>query len=113
MPPPRVSPATPVVEMIPPVVASPKLCAAWSKSPQSQPPWTRATRASGSILIPFIELRSSTMPSSTVPNPGTLCPPSRTARGSPLSRAASTAMRTSVTSTARTTASGRRSIIAL
>ena len=44
MPPPRVSPATPVVEMIPPVVASPKLCAAWSKSPQSQPPCTRAIR---------------------------------------------------------------------
>ena len=113
MPPPRVRPATPVVEMIPPVVASPKLCAAWSKSPQSHPPCTRAIRRSGSMRIPFIELRSSTIPSSTVPNPGTLCAPSRMASGNPLSRAASTAIRTSVTSTARRIARGRRSIIAL
>ena len=43
-PPPSVSPATPVVEIAPPVVASPCACAAASKSRQRAPPCTRAVR---------------------------------------------------------------------
>ena len=41
MPPPRVKPPTPVVEMIPDGTASPNACVAWSTSPQVQPPPTR------------------------------------------------------------------------
>ena len=42
MPPPRVRPPTPVVEMIPPVVASPNGYVAAFRSPQVAPPETRA-----------------------------------------------------------------------
>ena len=47
MPPPNVSPPTPVVEMKPLGVASPKGWVAWSTSPQVQPPSTRTVRADG------------------------------------------------------------------
>ena len=47
MPPPRVSPPTPVVEMMPPVVASPNACVAWLKSPQVAPPSARAVMRAG------------------------------------------------------------------
>src|SRR5438874_7831876 len=79
MPPPNVSPPTPVVEMKPLGVASPKACVAWSTSPQVQPPSTRAVRATGSTRIPFMPDRSITRPSSQAPRPGPLCPPPRTA----------------------------------
>ena len=42
MPPPRVMPPTPVVEMMPLGVARPKAWVAWSTSPQVAPPSTRA-----------------------------------------------------------------------
>ena len=87
MPPPNVSPPTPVVEMKPLGVASPKACVAWSTSPQVQPPSTRTVRADGSTRIPFIPERSITRPSSQVPSPGPLCPPPRTANVSSCSRA--------------------------
>ena len=54
-----------------------------------------------------------TTPSSFVPNPGTLWPPPRTARSSPLSRAKLTAAITSPAFSARTTTAGRWSIMPL
>ncbi len=44
MPPPRVSPPTPVVEMMPLGVARPNPWVAWSTSPHVQPPSTRTVR---------------------------------------------------------------------
>ena len=86
MPPPRVSPPTPVVDTIPLGVASPKAWVAWSTSPQVQPPSTRTVRAAGSTWMPFIGERSMTSPSSTVPKPAALWPPLRTAIGSRVPR---------------------------
>ena len=87
MPPPSVRPATPVVEMMPPVVA--RLCSwvAALKSPQVAPPCARAVRFPGSTLTARIPDRSATTPSSTVPKPGTLWLPPRMARGSSCSLA--------------------------
>src|SRR5207237_1066380 len=48
MPPPSVSPAIPVVEMMPPVVARPNACVAWLKSPHVQPPSARTVLAAAS-----------------------------------------------------------------
>jgi hypothetical protein len=67
----------------------------------------------GSTRTFFIMLRSATTPSSTVPNPGTLCEPPRTARSSPLSAANPTAAITSPAFSQRTTTRGCLSIIAL
>ena len=72
MPPPRVRPATPVVEMIPPVVARPYACVAWSKSPHVAPPPTRAVLFTRSTNTLFTGERSRTTPPSHVPYPGTL-----------------------------------------
>ena len=47
MPPPSVSPPTPVVEMTPHGTASPWGCVAVSTSPQVAPPPTRTVRVSG------------------------------------------------------------------
>ena len=47
MPPPRVSPATPVEEMRPPVVARPCACVSWSTSAHTAPPPTVARRPPG------------------------------------------------------------------
>ena len=113
MPPPSVRPPIPVVEMMPPAVASPNPYVAWKKSPQVQPPSARAVRAAGSTRIPFIFTRSITTPPSFVPNPGTLCEPPRIDRSRPFSRAKLTAVMTSAASTARTMTRGRRSIIPL
>ena len=77
----------PVVEMMPPVVASPKACVAWLKSPQVAPPSARAVRFAASTRTPRMPPRSMTTPSSQVPKPGTLWLPPRTARSSPFSRA--------------------------
>ena len=60
MPPPRVRPPIPVVEMIPPVVASPKACVAWLKSPQVAPPSARAVLFFWSTRTPFMSDRSMT-----------------------------------------------------
>ena len=113
MPPPSVRPPTPVVEMMPPVVASPNGYVAALKSPHVAPPSARAVLAAGSTRTPRMPDRSITTPPSHVPNPGTLWPPPRTARSSPFSRAKFTAAITSPAFAARTTAAGRRSIIAL
>ena len=54
MPPPSVKPATPVVEIRPPVVASPCACVSWSTSAHTAPPPTVARRAAGSTWTSFI-----------------------------------------------------------
>ena len=95
MPPPSVSPPTPVVEMMPPVVARPNGYVASLKSPQVAPPSARAVCVAGSTRTPRMPDRSITTPSSQVPKPGTLWPPPRTARSRPFSRAKSTAAITS------------------
>ena len=51
MPPPRVSPPTPVEAMKPDGVAMPKPTVAWSTSPQVAPPSTRTVRAAGSTVV--------------------------------------------------------------
>ena len=79
MPPPRVSPPTPVVEMMPPVVASPNGYVAEFRSPHVAPPETRAVWVRGSTRTPRMADRSMTTPPSHVPKPGTLWPPPRTA----------------------------------
>ena len=48
MPPPSVSPPTPVVEMMPPVVARPWAWVASLNAPQVAPPCARAVRRAGS-----------------------------------------------------------------
>ena len=94
-PPPRVSPPTPVVEMIPLGVARPCSLVARSTSPHVQPPPTRTVRACGSTSMSFSSERSMTTPSSHVPRPAPLWPPPRTARSRPCSRAKPTAFATS------------------
>ena len=113
MPPPRVSPPTPVVEMMPPVVASPNGYAAAFRSPQVAPPETRAVRASGSTRTPRMADRSMTTPPSHVPKPGTLWPPPRTATVIALSAAKRTAVITSPALTGWTMTAGRLSIMPL
>ena len=81
IPPPRVRPAIPVVEMIPPGAARPKAWVAWSRSPQVHPPSARRSGLSGSTRIPFMEERSMTRPSSQTALPVTLWLPPRTASG--------------------------------
>ena len=81
MPPLRVRPATPVVEMMPKGTAWPKACVAWSTSPVMQPAPTLAVRPLGSTRTPLIAERSMTSPSSTLASPGPLCPPPRIAIG--------------------------------
>ena len=48
MPPPSVSPPTPVLPMMPDGTASPNACVAWSTSLHLQPPPTRTVRDDGS-----------------------------------------------------------------
>ena len=60
MPPPSVSPATPVCVTMPDGTASPNACVSWSSSPSRTPACTRAVRASGSTRMPFIGERSIT-----------------------------------------------------
>ena len=113
MPPPSVSPPTPVDETIPNGTARPKAWVAWSTSPEVHPGPTRTVRVAGSTRTPFICDRSITSPSSQLPRPGPLCPPPRTASSSPFSRAKLTAVTTSATSTQRAISSGRLSIMPL
>src|SRR5207248_7970304 len=83
IPPPCVSPPTPVVEMIPHGTASPYGLVAASTSPQVQPPPTRTVRASGSTVTDRSGERSATMPPSTLARPAPLCAPPRIASGIP------------------------------
>ena len=70
IPPPSVSPATPVWVTIPAGTASPKAWVSRSSSPSSTPAWARAVRASGSTRMPFIGARSMTMPPSQTESAG-------------------------------------------
>ena len=72
IPPPRVSPPMPVVEIAPPVAARLWAVVAWSKSAQVVPPWARAVLASGSTVTCRIGLKSMTRPSAMVPSPEAL-----------------------------------------
>ena len=85
MPPPSVSPPTPVWETLPAVVVSPCSIAARSSAPSSAPPCTHARRRSGSTRTPPIGRRSIISPPSGTHSPSTLCPPQRT----PISRSCS------------------------
>ena len=112
MPPPRVSPPTPVWLTRPTGTASPCSCVAASRAPSSAPPPTFARRAAGSTLTWFIRLRSMTRPSSTTHEPDMLCAPHRTAISTPCAAANRTAACTSDSSAHMATASGRRSMAA-
>ena len=112
-PPPMVSPATPVVETRPPVVASPCAWVARSTWAQTAPPPTRATRRTGSTSTSHMSRTSRTRPSSTRHTPATECPPARTATGIPSARAAARTATTSSGAAQRATARGRRSIAPL
>ena len=107
MPPPSVKPATPVVEMRPPVDARPNACASASKSFQSRPGCTTARRAAGSTRTPRMPDRSMTIPPSTVEKPGIECAPERTAISSPSLRAVVTARATSAAPAHLTITAGR------
>ncbi len=113
LPLPSVSPAIPVVEIRPPVVARPNAWVARSSSAQSTPPAARTVRATGSTSISFIGARSITTPPSQTANPTTPWPPPRTASGTSRSRAYRIAAITSLADRQRAMTSGRRSIIAL
>ena len=98
-PPPSVSPAMPVVELMPSGVARPNACASRSNSPSVAPGSTRAVRAAASTRTDFISDRSSIRPPSHTALPAMLCPPPRTAT----SRSRAAAKRTA----AATSAAGR------
>ena len=112
-PPPRVRPATPVVEMMPLGVTRPYSCATRSTSPQVAPPWTRMVWATGSMRTSRMRLRSMTRPSSHMESPAPLWPPPRMATVRSLVRAKFTAATTSSASAHRTMNRGYRSIIPL
>ena len=81
MPPPSVSPPTPVVEMNPLGVASPKAMGGMvDLAPGTAAFDAHRVLAAGSTRMPFMRERSTTRPSSQVPRPGPLCPPPRTAK---------------------------------
>ena len=102
MPPPSVSPPTPVCETLPAVVASPCCCVATSRAPRSAPPWTHARRRTGSTRTAAMGVRSIIVPPSGTDSPSTLWPPHRTPTSRSCSRAARTAARTSSTLAHRT-----------
>src|SRR4051812_5669834 len=106
MPPPRAKPPTPVLDTSPPVVASPCCWVAASKSFHSVPPPATARRPATSTCTELISARSTTIPSSQVENPATLCEPPRTAIGSPSLRANRTVRTTSSVDLGRTTSAG-------
>ncbi len=109
IPPPRVRPPTPVVEMMPPVVASPWAQVASFTRPQVAPPPTWATRVWLSIVISLIGERSIIKPPSTTLRPAMLCPPPRTDTSSPARAASSSASTTWFVSRQRAISAGRLS----
>src|SRR3954454_3351997 len=110
MPPPSVSPVTPVEPTTPPGVARPCCWTAASKSSQVAPPPDRAMRVSGSTSTFRIRERSITSPSSTEQWPAGLWPPPRTAISSPFACPKARALATSSASTQRAIAAGLRTI---
>ena len=113
IPPPRVSPHTPVEPTTPPGVTSPKACVAGSKSSQVEPPAAWAIRASPSTSTLRSSERSITRPPSRTQCPAGLWPPPRTATSSPWARAKSKAVATSSGPRQRAITAGRRSMSAL
>ena len=111
MPPPVVSPPMPTEWVSPVESARPWACAGPARSPEVAPGWTRAIRASGSMLTRFMSERSTTMAPSITLRWARLWPPLRTASGRAWSRAKLTAAATSCAFAARTIASGRRSTV--
>ena len=80
MPPPRVSPPTPVWRDVAGRGGQAvRLGRARSSAPSSAPPWTRARRDAGSIRTPPIGVRSIMRPPSGTARPATLWPPQRDA----------------------------------
>ncbi len=79
MPPPSVSPPTPVVEMIPHGVARPARGSPRSTSPQVRRRRRARCARPASTSMPRSATRSMTTPSSQMPRPPPLCPPPRTA----------------------------------
>jgi hypothetical protein len=97
IPPPSVSPATPVLEISLPVLARPCSAVAASKSAQMAPGCTIATRRSASTATPRSADRSMTTPPSQLDSAATLWLPARTANGTPASRVRAMAAATSST----------------
>ena len=92
MPPPSVSPAMPVVETTPPVVARPNACVSRSNSPQVRPASARARAPRRDRRgCPSSRDRSIIRPPSQTPLPAALWPPPRTDSSSSCSRAKLTA----------------------
>ena len=100
MPPPRLRPPTPVVEMMPAGTACPYSCVALSTSRQSAPPPTLTVCGFASTCTCFMRAMSMTRPSSQMPRPPALWPPPRMATGMPRSTPACTQATTSATSRA-------------
>lgn len=102
----RVYPTTPTPGDEPFSGARPYGSAAATTSPQRTPAWTRAVRATGSIVTPSIRRVVIRTPPSH--GPGTPCPVVCTSTGSPAPAAYVTAATTSPAEAAPTTTSGRR-----
>ena len=99
----------PVLEIAPPVTASPCAPVASLSSLQSTPPPAVAVPRSGSTAIAFISARSIITPPSVTARPATLWPPPRTETSSPSSRASARAATTSSALRQRTIKAGRLS----
>ncbi len=78
-------------------------------SPAVMPVWAHAVRFSVSISSAFISRRSSTMAPSPPLSPAVLCPPLRTANGTPSSFATVTATATCAAPVGRRITAGRGS----
>ena len=111
-PPPRVKPATPVLDTTPAGTARPKTCGFTIQLPEQHAGLTRARRSLGSTWMPFMRDRSITIPPSHSARPPTLWPPPRTATSSPCSRAKRTAAITSARPLHRAISPGRLSMLA-
>ncbi len=107
------SPATPVLEIRPPVVASPNAWVRRSNSDHVAPAPQRAVRSGASTVTRLSARRSMTTPPSLTPSPATEWPPPRTATGSSDPRAYASASATSSSSQQRAISAGRRSTIPL
>jgi len=112
IPPPSVSPPTPVCETLPAVVASPCGSVARSRLRRSAPPWTNAHRSAGSTRTSPIGDRSIIRPPSGTDSPRTPWPPHFTAISRPVSRPCRTAAATSSADVQRAMSAGRRSTMA-
>jgi hypothetical protein len=106
-PPPRVRPATPVVELMPSGVARPCACASRSKSASRAPGPTCAVWSPASMRTARRPERSITRPPSTIALPAMWWPPPRTLRRIRCAAAKRTAAWTSASLTQRAISAGR------